>query len=163
MRTLATAGLAALVAAAALMLVPALLGYGRYVITGGSMGSALPRGSIAYEKPVPVRRLRVGDVITYTPPASAGVEGRVTHRIVAIGQGGVMRTKGDANAAPDPWRFTLARAAQPVERFHLPLAGYVIAALAIRVVRVLVIGLPALAVAFVSFARVWRDVRPVVA
>ena len=45
MRALATAGLAALVAAGSLMLVPALLGYQRYVITGGSMGDALPRGN----------------------------------------------------------------------------------------------------------------------
>ncbi len=36
-----------------MMLVPPLLGYQRYVIEGGSMGGALPRGSIAYEEVVP--------------------------------------------------------------------------------------------------------------
>jgi signal peptidase I len=162
-RTLATVGLAALVAAGALMFVPALLGYERYVITGGSMAGSLPKGSIAYEQRVPVEQLRAGDVITYTPPASSGAGGKVTHRIAWIGRGHVLQTKGDANATRDPWRFTLRRATQPVMRFHVPLAGYLLAALALRLVRMLVIGLPALAIALVSLARVWRDLRPVAA
>ena len=158
MRTLATAALAALVAAGALMFVPALLGYHRYVITGGSMAGALPRGSLAYEKAVRVDRLRVGDVITYVPP---GGRGRVTHRIAWIGRHGQMQTKGDGNASRDPWRFTLTHGTQPVVRFHVPLAGYLFAALGLRLVRMLAIGLPALAIALMSFARVWRDIRPV--
>lgn len=132
-----------LVALSALMLVPALLGYDRYVVTGGSMGGAIPRGAIVYEERVAVSRLRPGDVITYTPP---GRVARVTHRIVAIGPGGVMRTKGDANAAPDPWRFTPAGPVLPVVRFHVPVAGYAFAALGLRWVRIVVIGLPALLV-----------------
>lgn len=160
MRALATAGLAALVAAGALMFVPALLGYQRYVITGGSMGDALPRGSLAYEQAIRVGRLRVGDVITYVPP---GGRGRVTHRIAWIGRHGQIQTKGDANPSRDPWRLTLSRATQPVVRFHVPLLGYLFAALAVRLVRMLAIGLPALAIALISFGRVWRDLSPVAA
>ncbi len=136
----------------ALMLVPAALGYERYVIGGGSMGSAVPRGSIAYEERVPVAALRVGDVITYRPPGRAD---RVTHRIVWIGPARQMRTKGDANSAPDPWTFTLRGQEQAVLRFHVPVVGYAFAALGVRWVRMLVIGLPALLVAIV----VLRDVR----
>jgi hypothetical protein len=44
---LPAAALAGLLAIAGLMLVPPLLGYERYVIEGGSMGEAVPRGSIA--------------------------------------------------------------------------------------------------------------------
>jgi len=144
---------AVLVVGAALMLVPALLGFERYVITGGSMGEALPRGSIAYEERVPVDRLRPGDVITYTPP---GRSSRVTHRIVAIGPGGRLRTKGDANRVADPWRFKLDGAEQAVLRFHVPLAGYAFAALSVRWVRMLVLGLPALLVAATALMRL-RD------
>jgi hypothetical protein len=39
---------------------------------------------------------------------------------------------------------------------HMPLAGYALAALSIRPVRMAVIGGPALAIALVSFASVWR-------
>jgi signal peptidase I len=147
-----TAALTLLAVLAALMLVPAALGYERYVIGGGSMGSTVPRGSIAYEQRVPVGALRVGDVITYTPPGRAD---RVTHRIVSIAPGGVLRTKGDANAAPDPWTFTLPAREQAVVRFHVPFAGYAFIALGVRWVRMLVIGLPALLVALV----VLRDGR----
>ena len=143
-----------LAALAALMLVPAGLGYERYVIGGGSMGSAVPRGSIAYEERVPVGALRVGDVITYTPPRHAE---RVTHRIVSIAPGGVMRTKGDANPAPDPWTFTLPGREQAVVRFHVPVAGYAFAALGLRWVRMLVIGLPALLVAIVVMRDALRE------
>ena len=149
MRAAATCLLAVL---AALMILPAALGYERYVIGGGSMGGAVPRGSIAYEERVPVGALRVGDVITYTPP---GRGDHVTHRIVSIAPGGVLRTKGDANSAPDPWTFTLPAREQAVLRFHIPVAGYAFVALGIRWVRMLVIGLPALLVALV----VLRDAR----
>jgi signal peptidase I len=149
-RTLAVAMLLAL---AALMLVPALLGYERYVVTGGSMGDAVPRGSIVYGQRVPVASLRPGDVITYTPPG----HGRpLTHRIVSVGVGGEVRTKGDANAAPDPWRARLPGPEQAVVRFHVPLAGHALAALSVRWVRMLVIGVPALLVA----ASALRRLRP---
>ena len=48
--------LLALFALGLIMLVPPLLGYQRYVIEGGSMGRAVPRGSIAYEEVVPAGR-----------------------------------------------------------------------------------------------------------
>jgi len=148
-----TLAVTALVAVAALMLVPALLGYERYVITGGSMGGSLPRGSIAYEERVPVTDLRPGDVITYTPP---GHGGRVTHRIASIGARGGVRTKGDANAARDPWRGRLSGSEQAVVRFHVPLVGYAFGARGIRRVRMLVIGGPALAVAVAALAGIRR-------
>src|SRR5437763_8440391 len=79
---LSTLLLAAVFAMCALILVPSLLGFQRYVITGGSMTGTIDRGSLVFDKAVPVSQLRVGDVITYTPPASSSPTGRVTHRIV---------------------------------------------------------------------------------
>ena len=162
LRAAGAAGLLGLVALGALLLVPPLAGYERYVITGGSMGASVPRGSIAYERAVPVERLRVGDVITY---AHAGA--RVTHRIAWTGRDErgrrLFQTRGDANGAADPWRFTLPRRNQPVVRFHVPLAGYAIAALSVRAVRVVAIGLPALAVAICVLSGAWRPPREAVA
>ena len=82
-------------------IVPAALGFQRYVITGSSMGGSLGVGPIAFEEVVPVNDLRVGDVITYQPPADSGIDHLVTHRIVSI-QGDVYRTQGDANAGRRP-------------------------------------------------------------
>jgi signal peptidase I len=151
-RLLPTAALVGLLLLAALMLVPPLLGYERYVIEGGSMGGAVPRGSIAYEEVVPTEQLRAGDVITYRPPHGTAL---VTHRIVSISDG-AFRTKGDENAAPDPWTFTLPSETQARLAFHLPLAGYVIEALGMRPVRMAVLGGPALAIALTALAGAFR-------
>mgnify|MGYP001506304805 CR=1 FL=1 len=63
----------AAMALGALMIVPALAGYERYVITTGSMTGTYDAGSLVISKPVPVQDLKVGDVITYLPPADSGV------------------------------------------------------------------------------------------
>jgi signal peptidase len=149
------------VALAAAVLLPALLGYQRYVITSGSMTGTYDRGSLVYDRVVPTRELNVGDVITYDPPAGAGPAGLVTHRIVAItpqaGGARVFRTKGDANPVKDPWTFTLARPTQARVAFHLPYVGFALAALAERKLRMVLIGVPALLVALSVLAGLWRE------
>jgi signal peptidase len=160
---LATALCAACLGLAGLMLLPGLLGYQRYVITSGSMTGTYDRGSVVFDEVVPVSDLRVGDAITYTPPLGSGPSGRITHRIVSIGsdQFGrqTLRTKGDANEAADPWTFTLDGATQARVAFHVPYVGYLLSALAIRQVRMAVIGLPALLIAFAVLVGFRRDVR----
>ena len=76
----------------------------------------------------PGRDLRVGDVITYQPPADSGVDHLVTHRIVSI-EGDVYRTKGDANADVDPWTFQLTSTSQSRVSYSVPYVGYVFLAL----------------------------------
>lgn len=158
--TMRAAAAGCLLAAAAMLALP-LAGYQRYVITGGSMGGTIERGSVLWAKEVPTSRLRVGDVITYTPPRGAGPEGMVTHRIVSIGRGGdgapLYRTKGDANAEADPWRFRLDNPTQARAAFHLPHAGRILAVASDRTVRMLGVGIVALLVVLATFARLWRD------
>lgn len=144
-------------------LAPSVLGYERYVITGGSMSGAFEKGSIALEKPVPVENLAVGDVITYQPPASAGVDNLVTHRIASItpgADGTLFRTKGDANAAADPWAFQLTASTQPVVQHTVPMVGYVFVALADQQIRMMLIGIPATLVALASLVELARALRP---
>jgi signal peptidase I len=152
---------AAALALAAAVLLPALLGYERYVLTSGSMAGTYGTGSLVYARSVPVGDLRVGDVITYTPPAGSGPAGLVTHRIVSIRRrpGGVpeFRTKGDANAAIDGWRFELRAPTQARVAFGIPLLGYGLAALSDRGLRIALIGLPALLIAAAALAGLWRD------
>jgi signal peptidase I len=103
-------------AAAALVLLPSLLGYQRYVIKTGSMTGTIDRGSLIFDKVVPAKSLKVGDIITYTPPASSGVNEPITHRIVWAGRDRLghlaFHTKGDFNPVADPWKFVLERPTQ---------------------------------------------------
>ena len=160
-RIAGTAGVLACFAVALAMLLPSLLGMERYVITGGSMTGSYDRGSVVFEKSVPVADLEVGDVITYKPPPGSVTHGLVTHRIVWIGRdrhgARAFRTKGDHNGGADPWRFTLPGANQARVMFHIPYVGYLLAALGIRELRMLLIGLPALVIGLLAFVRLWRN------
>jgi signal peptidase len=158
-RFVTAAALAALAALGALMLVPTILGYQRYVIEGGSMGRELPRGSIAFAEVVPTREIEPGDVITYRPPGATELR---THRVISVGRSQgerLYRTKGDANEATDRPTFTLPHETQARVVMHVPLAGYAVAALSIRAVRMATIGGPALAIALVAFRSAWRERR----
>ena len=110
-----------------LVLLPIGLGLERYVMSGGSMDSGtaggISQGSVVFERAVPVGELRVGDVITFRPPAGAGVDGFVTHRIVSIGPEGI-RTRGDAEPTRDPWLLDPQEPTLPRVVYTLPWVGY---------------------------------------
>ncbi len=164
LRTVAITAIAAVcLALGAATIIPAALGLQHYVIVGGSMTGTIDRGSVVFDEAVPVASLRVGDVITYTPPAKADSTPFVTHRIASIkkARGGerLFHTKGDANNAPDPWSFTLDQPTQAKVVGHVPYLGYAFAALEIRWVRMLLIGIPALLIAISVIAGFIRDAR----
>jgi len=148
---------------ALLMLAPALFGYARYTILTGSMAGTYDPGSVVYAKPVPTAQLRVGDVITYAPPASSGASGLVTHRIFSIAPGPhggrTFRTKGDANRRADPWRFKLDQPTQARVGFGVPYVGRLLIALSDRGTRMLFVGLPALMIAIGVVIALVRDAR----
>ena len=152
-------------AVAALMFAPGLLGYDRYVITGGSMSGTFERGSLVFEKQVPVADLQVGDVITYLPPAESGIAELVTHRIVSVEASPdgsdqlVFQTKGDANENVDPWTFTLADTVQPRVEGWVPAAGWIFIALSAPGIRMLAIGIPAAIVALLFLRALVRTAR----
>lgn len=146
-RIVVNLALLAVVLVAAGFIVPGLMGYERYVIVGGSMSGTFERGSVAFEQLAPVEELEVGDVITYQPPPDSGLATLVTHRIVSIKEKPdgtqLFRTKGDANADVDPWKFQLPQGQQPRVEFTVPYAGYFFMAVGDRDTRVLLVGVPA--------------------
>ena len=150
------------VLAAAAWMVPAFLGYERYVITGGSMSGTFEKGSVVFEKPVPVEDLKVGDVITYLPPPDAGTSHLVTHRIVRMTpgeHGTVLRTRGDANDGVDPWKFSLVSDTQPVVEYAVPHVGHAMIALADRETRMLLVGAPATLIALIALKELLTALR----
>ena len=153
------AALAAAAVFALAVLVPSLWGWQRYAIVSGSMTGTYDRGTLVLDEVVPSADLRVGDVITYMPPAGAGPDHLITHRIAWIGRDGSgqrsYRTKGDANETADPWTFRLARDAGPREG-RRPLRRHGPDRALRRRGRMIAIALPALLIAAVSLLRLWR-------
>jgi signal peptidase len=144
------------------LIVPSVMGWERYVIVSGSMTGTYDRGSLVFDEVVPVKSLEVGDVITYRPPRGSGPEGLVTHRIHAIGRDpktkvAVFHTKGDANTVADPWTFTLPDQQQARVVTGAPYMGFVLAALAQRKLRMVLVGIPALVIALIVVGGLWRD------
>lgn len=106
-----------------LALVPTMLGLQRYVVTNDSMSGALDRGSVVFERRVPVSDLRVGDVITYPRPTTDGPDDLVTHRIEWIA-GDRLQTRGDAERGPDPWLVPLDQPTMSRVVLSIPYVGY---------------------------------------
>lgn len=147
-------GWAVTVLGIAALLVPTLLGYDRYVIVSGSMHGTFDRGAVVFSQAKEVSELRVGDVITYRPPAATGINHLVTHRIsdrTVNEDGSIMfRTKGDANPGKDPWTFSLVNQKQNVMRFSVPTVGYGLIALSNPQFRLALISVPAAIIALMA-------------
>ncbi|GAA2750660.1 S24/S26 family peptidase [Amnibacterium kyonggiense] len=82
-----------------------LAGYRGFVVETPSMGTAAPVGTLVVTAPITTAPQR-GDVIAFIAP---GVRRVYTHRVSAVDAAGGIRTKGDINAAADPW--TIERSA----------------------------------------------------
>jgi signal peptidase len=92
-----------------LVIGPKLFGYQTQTMLTGSMAPRIDTGDVVVANEVPVERLVVGDVITYSIPVSD--HRVVSHRIVDISRtpdgSTTVQTKGDANSANDPWVATI--------------------------------------------------------
>lgn len=115
---------------------PRFLGYQTSTMLTGSMSPGINPGDVVMSVPVPVGQLRVGDVITYSIPMD---DHRVeTHRIVELSTAGgaaTVQTKGDANAAVDPWKAVLSGSHVYRQVATIPYLGSVIRTLREPVVR----------------------------
>ena len=94
-------------------------------ILSGSMRPDLAVGSLAIATPEFVSDVHPGQVIVFRTPV--GDHLTVAHRVIQVIQGGaepIVQTKGDANAAPDPFRAQLHGNEVWVVRGSVPLLGY---------------------------------------
>jgi signal peptidase I len=150
---------------AAILILPTLLGYERYVIVSGSMEPTIPVGAVIYDEVVPVDDIETGDVITFVPPSEYGIDDPVTHRVIRISVAGdntshpgerIFETQCDANDDPDAWQMMLDGPDQARYVRHLPYVGYVYMALQVRWVQLLVIGIPAIILIAYIIVTLWR-------
>jgi len=131
-------------------------GFKPVAVYSGSMRPTLGIGSLAVDRVVDARNVRVGDVITFNDPTIVGR--LVTHRVAQIvptKHGLVYRTKGDANAARDPWAIRLNNQVGRVA-FDVPLAGYVLYYAHTREIRSALICIAAAFLLFGALRRIWR-------
>jgi signal peptidase len=149
---------AAVAAAVGLAVLPRLGLYRSLTVLSASMVPTFRPGDMVVVRPEPIRRLRVGDVITYQVPVGARqVE---THRVVEIVSGRgtdhpVIRTKGDANTGVDPWLAQLNGPTVWRLTAVVPKAGYAINALRSPAFHLFSVILVPAALALVLLAWVW--------
>lgn len=85
-----------------LALVPTVFGLERYVMTADVMGGSLSRGSLMFDRIVPASDIEAGDVVSYRPPPSSGMDHLITRRVISVGDG-YLQTQADARPEPDEW------------------------------------------------------------
>jgi len=125
----------------------------------GSMRPVFAPGDLLVVRPEPMKDLRVGQIITYAIPV--GDHHIESHRVVAIlrhGNSPIVRTKGDANSAPDPWRAQLHGRRVWVMSTTIPKIGWLIVALRLRLVHLLCLYGAPLVLVLLGLARIWRPV-----
>jgi signal peptidase I len=133
-------------------------GYVRLLpILSGSMAPEFPTGSLVIATPVPLTSIRTGEVIVYREPV--GAQRLIAHRIVRVVSSGahpIVLTKGDANAAADPWSAHLEGRQVWVVRTGIPFLGYA-TVYAKRALAALLVLLAVTAVTGGLLRRIWRQ------
>jgi signal peptidase len=132
--------------------------YRTLTVLSGSMTPRIPVGALVLVTPESPTKVRVGQVVTYQIPVLD--HHVISHRVVKVISGGerpVLQTKGDANAAPDPWTFQVTDAQVWHMRTVLPGIGSLI--LVLRkpwLHKAAVVGIPAL-IAIEWIFQIWKE------
>jgi len=129
MRVASSILLAGVIALILSLVVGMALGLWRFaVIDTGSMRPALNPGDVAVLTSEPSALLKRGQIVAFHPPRRPGLT--VIHRVFSVHRsrrGVVIRTKGDANNALDPWHARIVGHTVWREELKLPLVGYLAA------------------------------------
>jgi signal peptidase I len=132
-----------------------LAGYQTFTILSGSMEPAIATGDLVFDDRISAADARVGDVITFREP---GTQRLVTHRLVhkrIARERAYMRTRGDANNAPERWSIPADGQVGRVA-FRIPKGGYASAYVSRRDLQLMLVVLPALLLGILELVRIWR-------
>ena len=150
----------ALLALVLLGVLPNLGWYRTETVLSGSMKPYFSPGDIVVVTPEPTSRVRVGQVISYHVPV--GDHHVQSHRVIQIVRGGdhpLVRTKGDANNAADPWTARLDGGTAWQVRAVVPKAGWGIVWLRTPAIRRFAIFFVPLLLAILGLWRIWGTPR----
>lgn len=105
---------------AALLLLPAFIGWHSFVVLSGSMEPVCHTGSLLYVRPATPQQVKAGEIITFI-----GHTGEpVTHRVAEVDTAHeLFITKGDANLTTDPIPVSFSALVGKAV-FSIPLLGY---------------------------------------
>ncbi len=145
------------------MAMPRLFGYSTLVVHGGSMGDAIPNGSLVIARWIAADQVRVGDVILVRERNGGDPAAPKIHRVTSVQPDGdriVVRTKGDANQTEDPEPYVLAdRVLTPAR--DLPYLGYLAGFVTTRLGWLLFSALPVAFLCLFALKAIWyRGERP---
>lgn len=141
---------------------PRLLHYRTATMLTASMAPSIHPGDVIVDTPLALSDVRVGQVLTYHIPVDD--HRIVSHRVIEVRRPGPgivnIRTRGDANAAPDPWTATLSGDTVWQVRAVVPRVGTAIRALRIPLVHtVLTAAVPVLVLCWLLLG-IWRPAKP---
>jgi signal peptidase I len=131
----------------------------RSVLTG-SMRPTYGPGWAVITRTIPVRDVRPGMIIEFTPP---GHTAPLVHRVVTVSgpaDAPVVTTKGDANPAIDPWHARLIGSHTTEVIWEVPVAGTVIVDLRSHAIPAIVIGICGACLAFDGGRAILRRRHP---
>jgi signal peptidase len=132
-----------------------LAGYQTFTVLSGSMEPAIATGDLVFDERISAEGASVGDVITFREP---GTRRLITHRLVHKRVGGGlarMRTRGDANNAPERWSIPADGQVGRVA-FRIPKGGYASAYVSERGMQLMLVVVPALLLGILELVRIWR-------
>ena len=155
-RGLLRVALLVIVSGLLLVVVPRLVGQEPLGIEGGSMGDALPHGSLVFTSTRLAEEIAIGDVVVVR---NAPDVPQIIHRVVGIDLSTGRRlatTRGDANSANDPEPFDLSGAVV-VPTAVVPYVGYLLIFIAAPIGWLLGIALPSSLVTFLMIRQIWRE------
>ncbi|RBY95810.1 signal peptidase I [Blastococcus sp. TF02-8] len=140
---------------------PHVFGYRTLTMLTASMAPEIEPGDMTIATPIDVSDVTEGMVLTYHMPIEDGA--LVTHRVVSVERGAegevLIRTKGDANTAIDPWTASLQGDTVYQVRAVVPGLGSVMSLLRTPVVnQALLYGAPLLLAGWLLMT-IWRPAR----
>ncbi len=106
------------------MSVPVLFGYQSLTMLSGSMGHAIPTGSVIIDETIKPLEARPGDVLTFADPERS--ERLLTHRLRSLQVKDELvhvATRGDANDTDEHWSIPLDGTVGRVA-YSIPFVGY---------------------------------------
>jgi signal peptidase I len=143
---------------ALLALIPHTGLYHPETVLSGSMRPDFAPGDLVIVTPEPTRDVRVGQVISLHIPV--GDHHVQTHRVVQVlrrGEHPVIRTKGDANNARDPFTARLDGSTAWQVRLVVPKFGWLIVWLRSPLLRLLTVFVAPALFVLLALRRIWTD------